>query len=74
MKLQRFRRDRVRNLKSEQRVAFGTTKATKKTSCGSKQDRDRAAGGQDCEVKYARKTGRSSAALKKAAMKGWQQS
>jgi hypothetical protein len=45
-------------------------KAAKKTARGRKQDRARVAGGQDHEVKYeAKKTVRSSAAVKKAVMK-----
>jgi Protein of unknown function (DUF3606) len=45
-------------------------KATKKTVRGRKQDRARVAGGQDYEVKYeTKKTGRSSAAVKKAVRK-----
>ena len=45
-------------------------KAAKKTARGRKQDRARVAGGQDHEVKYeAKKTGRSSAAVKKAVKK-----
>jgi hypothetical protein len=45
-------------------------KATKKTGRGRKQDRVRVAGGQDYEVKYeTKKTGRSSAAVKKAVKK-----
>ena len=42
-------------------------KATKKTARGRKQDRARVAGGQKYEVTYeAKKTGRSSSAVKKA--------
>jgi hypothetical protein len=42
-------------------------KATKKTARGRKQDRVRVAGGQKYEVTYeAKKTGRSSSAVKKA--------
>jgi hypothetical protein len=45
-------------------------KATKKTGRGRKQDRARVAGGQDYEVRYeTKKTGRSSAAVKKAVKK-----
>jgi Protein of unknown function (DUF3606) len=45
-------------------------KATKKTSRGRKQDRARVSGSQDYEVKYeTKKTGRSSAAVKKAVKK-----
>jgi hypothetical protein len=45
-------------------------KATRKTSRGRKQDRANVAGGQDYEVKYeAKKTRRSSAAVKKAVKK-----
>ena len=41
-------------------------KAKKQTARGRKQDRARVAGGQDYEVGYeSRKTGRSSAAVKK---------
>ena len=45
--------------------------ATKKqTARGRKQDRARVAGGQDYEVKYeSKKTGKSSAAVKKAVKK-----
>jgi hypothetical protein len=47
----------------------GLAKA-KKTSRGRNQDRARVAGGQDYEVRYtAKKTGRSGAAVKKAAKK-----
>jgi hypothetical protein len=45
-------------------------KATKKTARGRKQDRARVAGGQKYEVTYeAKKTGRSSSAVKKAVKK-----
>ncbi len=45
-------------------------KAKKKTALGRKQDRARVAGGQDYEVRYAaKKTGRSSASVKKAVKK-----
>ena len=45
-------------------------KKAKKTARGRKQDRARVAGGQDYEVRYeAKKTGRSKAAVKKAAKK-----
>jgi hypothetical protein len=45
-------------------------KATKQIAPGRKQDRARVAGGQDYEVRYeAKKTGRSKAAVKKAARK-----
>jgi hypothetical protein len=45
-------------------------KAKKQTSRGRKQDRARVAGSQDYEVGYvAKKTGRSRAAVKKAAKK-----
>jgi Protein of unknown function (DUF3606) len=45
-------------------------KAKNQTSRGRKQDRARVAGGQDYEVKYeTKKTGRSSAAVKKAVKK-----
>jgi len=45
-------------------------KAKKQTSRGRKQDRARVAAGQDYEVKYEKKkTGRSSAAVKKAVKK-----
>ena len=45
-------------------------KAKKASSRGRKQDRARVAGGQDYEVRYeAKKTGRSSAAVKKAVKK-----
>jgi hypothetical protein len=45
-------------------------KAKKQSSRGRKQDRARVAGGQDYEVRYeAKKTGKSSAAVKKAVKK-----
>jgi hypothetical protein len=45
-------------------------KAKKQSSRGRKQDRARVAGGQDYEVHYeAKKTGKSSAAVKKAVKK-----
>jgi hypothetical protein len=45
-------------------------KAKKQTSRGRKQDRARVAAGQDYEVKYeTKKTGRSSASVKKAVKK-----
>jgi hypothetical protein len=45
-------------------------KTTKKSGTGRKQDRARVAGSQKHEVSYtARKTGRSAAAVKKAAKK-----
>jgi Protein of unknown function (DUF3606) len=50
--------------------AFRMAKAKKQTSRGRKQDRARVAGGQDYEVRYeAKKTRRSSAAVKKAVKK-----
>jgi hypothetical protein len=45
-------------------------KAKKQSSRGRKQDRARVAGGQDYEVRFeAKKTGKSSAAVKKAVKK-----
>jgi hypothetical protein len=45
-------------------------KAKKQTSRGRNQDRARVAGGEDHEARYeAKKTGRSKAAVKKAAKK-----
>ena len=44
-------------------------KAKKKTARGRKQDRARVAGGQDYEVRYERKTGRSASSVKRAVKK-----
>jgi Protein of unknown function (DUF3606) len=62
-----------RNLSSSPALAAGgdaqmATKAKKRSSRGRKQDRARVAGGQGYEVRYtAKRTGRSKAAVKRAA-------
>jgi hypothetical protein len=53
---------------AERRVEVAK-KATKQTSRGRKQDRARVAGGQDYEVRYEKKSGKSKVAVKTAAKK-----